>query len=171
MGEAQPASERIYTVAYTPDGDFVCGIVPSGEQVLMGLGGKALLAVFFSPAGEWLLCEEREVAVALPDDLPLGEQRFQTLLRWQDALAEWQATLGVQPRDIAIRRFFVREYDVGISGMPDGYLRAFRRRPSLSPEEQLALDRDVVEWSQTGKYVLWWGSEFWMDAAGHVIAT
>ena len=159
MAEARPASDRLYTIASVPEGHVACGVVPSGEQVLMGLGGKALLAVFFTPSGEWLRCEEREVAVSLPDDLPSGERRFQTLLRWQDALGEWQEALGVRHQDIAVRRFFVREYDVGISDLPDGYIRAFRRRPSLGPEEQLALDRRHVSRAQirpaTGGAAAW----------------
>ncbi len=171
MAEARPASDRLYTIASVSEGYFACGVVPCGEQVLMGLGGKALLAVFFTPSGEWLRCEERDVVITLPDGLPSGEQRYQTLLQWQDALGEWQENLQVRHQDIAVRRFFVREYDVGISDLPDGYLRAFGRRPSLNPKEQFTLDRDILEWKQSGKFVLWWGSDLWMDAAGNVVAT
>ena len=41
----------------------------------------------------------------------------------------------------------------------------------LVPARQFALDRDIVEWSRSGKFVLWWGSDLWMDADGNVVAT
>jgi hypothetical protein len=50
--QSSDPADRIYSVCYEPNADFVCGVTAVGEQCLMGLGGDdCLLGVFFSPQG------------------------------------------------------------------------------------------------------------------------
>src|SRR5436190_1496429 len=108
-----PSLQRLYAIKYDPDADFFCGDAPSGEQVLMGLGGDDLVLVSFKPDGTFIGCYRKRVNLTIPGHLTAGERRYEEITQLIKAMGSWQSELGLTPADISIRHFFIPEMDIG----------------------------------------------------------
>ena len=166
-----PSPGRLYAIRYEPDNYFFCGVAPSGEQVLMGLGDGDLVLVSFNPDGTFLGCYRKRVPLDAPEQLTPGAKRVQQADQLMQAMEAWQAELGLTPADISVRHFFVPELDIGTADLPGGYTRASQRLHALPSEERAELERDIDRWVAERRYVLWWGKEYWMNEAGEVTDT
>jgi hypothetical protein len=172
QANAPECPRRLYAIKYEPDNYFFCGVAPSGDQVLMGLGeDPEVILLSFDRDGSFKACHRRQVPLAVPEHLPPGQKLMQEADQLTQAMEAWQAELGVRPADIAVRHFFIPELDIGTADMPGGYTRASERLAALPEEQQRELERDIAEWKVENRYVLWWGKEYWMNEAGEVTDT
>lgn len=154
---------RLYTIQHQ-ENYLDCGICADGRQALRGLSDAGLTSIFFDSAGELLGCEVRP----FPDEARGRSPAADAAL--ERAWETWADEIGYQPATIHVRKFVVAEQGIGIEDRPD-HMVAFLKAPEL--EEPDAENRefmfdDIREWDESGKYVLYYGNDLWMDADGSV---
>jgi hypothetical protein len=151
---ASAAPQRLY--AFRADaGYFDAGVLADGRQVLMAAFYPATFAIFFDAAGKQVDYQERKNALHAPDEA---------------ALRAWQLALGFEPRTIHVKKFSVA--GLGTADLPS-HLQDFVDDPDAEadPEERDAMARSLIEWVDSGSFVLYWGNDLWLDASGHVTSS
>ena len=128
---------------------WLAGSTRDGRQALVFLPDEgAFRALLFDRGGQFL-------AVDAPKHGP----------------EEWQRAVGFKEGPIHVRAF--REGDVLIKDLPTTY-SDFLQDPEEVPRsarEKTSVRADIREWTERGRFVLVWGSEFWMEGDGTVFAT
>jgi hypothetical protein len=139
----------------------------------MGVPGRYVAAAFFSDQGDLLRHEARQLAgTELSDTLRPGAVRGQERDQLWALLDAWKTEIGFTPQDVVITRFAVPQLGLGLSDLPQ-YLQEALDRVSPEPDEQYHQEclSDIEDWQRLGKFVLKWGSEYWMNSSGDVTDT
>lgn len=168
------AGDRLFPIQN--DGhDFFTGVCSDGRQVVMGLLCPALVAYFFDLEGNLVAREERrwseaaaEAAGATPP-YQIFTNEFEALIELQRR--EWETELGLRAGTIRVKQFFDPELRVGIDLLPEHY-RDVDIAPWLADgkeREEFARSRD--RWVAEGKFVWFWGKDYYMTNAGEVEST
>lgn len=176
---------RLYPIAH-PDPDwrlYVPGRLPDGTQALIGrlppssdppAPGPRLVAplvgLFFSPDGRFLRPEFLPIPFTYdPDWSPSRRGEFETRHQ-DDARSRWMADLGMTVATIRVLYFALPELRIAIADWPH-HLFCERYAAARSGEDLATLDpenEDFAEWIEAGRFVLIWGSDFWMNADGTI---
>lgn len=174
------SAEKLYTVQFNDCCNFVAGVLPQNEQVLMGVVGDDSLfvvAAFFDEAGNFLRQESRSVPSPQNQGKPYAqiyEEQVKALWRKVEA---WKVEIGLKPKGIRIARFDLPEWShwgagIGLFALPQ-FLQGCADDSSSAGHAQFRQElRDGVEEFQTnGKFVLRWGTEYWMSQDGEITDT
>ena len=174
------SEEKLYTVQYNDCCNFVAGFLPHGEQVLMGVVGDDplyVVAAFFNKAGLFLRQESRSVSFPKKQGQPHGqiyEERVKAL--WL-ALEEWKAEIGIKPKGVRIARFHLPEWGywgtgIGLCDLPQFMQDCSDDRLSEKDEQlRRELLDDIEQFRSNEKFVLRWGTEYWMSKEGEITDT
>jgi hypothetical protein len=189
-GEVE-VDERLYTLRTDghDDGDasFYTCRQADGTQLLLGAPGLEVLAVRFSPEGDFLALERRPLGVtreALEQEIRTSFPDLDRSFVWQRAcraldekteaqLRAWRAELGASPGPIRVKRFHLEGYRVGIDPYFDFQLELLEDPESIPDEQERAEELEALRrWEARGAFVFWWGgNDMEMDNTGKVICT
>ncbi len=166
------SAEKHYAIrTYGVEGgeaDFYAGALADGRQALMGqYGPEQLVCVPFDAEG-W-----RQGVLTRAVPVREGQAEPGSAAAWgaQHALA-WQAELGWRAGPVRVRRFALPEHCVYIADYPGWGIR-LQADPYFYPseEEREALRQQLALWEQAGKFVFWWGKDYFMSKDGEVLST
>jgi hypothetical protein len=162
-----------YTIQHTDTVNFSAGRTEDGKQVILGVPGSFLAAVFFDAQGNFLRCETRKPHLALPVATQQAHKPGGDLLAqlWA-SLDTWKSEIGFSPSTIVVSCFSVSDLGLGITELPH-YLQDLLDHPSSEPDETLRQEyfAEIAEWHRQNKFVLRWGNEYWMNSSGEVTDT
>jgi hypothetical protein len=181
MADRAPYSpeEKQYIVQYNNCCNFVVGLSAKGEQVLMGVVGVAplhVVAVFFNKSGEFLRNERRLVRFVEREQRHADRHDSQVKALWH-ALDAWKGEIGLTPNEIRITKFHLPEWDhwgegIGLFDLPqfmqDGVDGTLWEKDEQCRRELL---KDIEQFRNKGKYVLRWGTEYWISKEGEITET
>jgi len=145
-------SDHLYTVQSDPHYGILAG-QSTGHQWLISENPDGHLLVKFGPSGE--LTEP----LLLKADQP--KQRA-------ERLEDWKAEVGFETKPIRIRKFYLDRYQLGIADLPSGMQEAVDSPDEFDEEELEMVMADIDGWLKDGQFVLKWGNEYYMNAAGEV---
>ena len=176
-GEPETLNDSLYRVQYNDCCNFVVGVVPEGEQVLMGVVGHDhlhVVAAFFDTSGCFLREERRRVTFLEKLDQTQAQQEAERIKALWDVLEGWKAEIGLVPNEIRVGRFHLPEWDkwgegIGLFDQPK-FMQHWVNDPSSEQDEQLRQELldDMGQFRSMGKYVLCWGTEYWMSREGEI---
>lgn len=153
-------SARVYALA-PGQRWFDVGQCADGRQALMAAFETGTLGVFFDAQGRLLEC-----AAVGPERL-----RADPKTGHADAshLRAWQAELGFTPCEIRVRKFHDARQHIGIEPLPAHY-EDFLEDPESEPDPAIRrrTEAQIRAWIANGCFVLYWGSDLWLDADGVV---
>jgi hypothetical protein len=150
--------DRTYTIADSPD-YFRAGVVPSGNQVIIGSVGSEAVCLCFSTEGDFLMYYTR----------PLKDITNSDALRLQ--VETWLEEIGFSAGEVVIHQFSLPDLSISIQELPE-YLEKYAVAPgSFSSERQIHLSARLKEWRQSGAFVFNWIEEYEMSATGEVEST
>ena len=176
-------------------GDFYTGRIASGQLVLMGLLCPYLVVVYFDANGGYLSLEEveltlppqqegatriyweesngtiKEVKTAKPLVYNTRNPEFHESL--EKDIRAWWKKFGFRKQAIDIQEFFIEERYLGIRLLPE-YLKEFIEDPEEIAEDQedAAEYQEILDrWRASGKFVFWWGKDYWFGKNGKVEST
>jgi hypothetical protein len=144
---------RLYRIANDPRYGIGAGIGPD-RQVLIAGKVAGVLAVVFDLQGAM-------TDISFTPSQP-GDHR-------RTLVAELQRSMQIQPGTIAVRKFFLPHYYVGITDLPS-QLQEFVDNPDDSPEYDASL-QDLADWLAAGYYVLVWNEQYYLNRDGKVISS
>jgi len=161
----------MYNVQTHPYGDYSCGTDGFNHQIAIGLLHPYIVAVFFETGGGFTELRMRPLRVHTPvverSGLPLVEDPdFQD--KAADEILAWQTELRFSEGPIAVDAFCVREVCVGIEDLPRHFRDFGLRASEFSDEERREYPRLIEEWSSVGKFVFWWGHDYYLTRAGEI---
>jgi hypothetical protein len=167
------SGDRLYPIS-THDGyGFHAGMTGDNRQVLMGLLCPNLVAFFFDMEGNLLDVQERLLTFLQPSGVFVDGELIEGLVRRYDiyderippALEAWQKEIGFQPTVIRVKKFFVG--GTGIQEQPEHFAEILVD-PDATEEEKRSVHASLEEWEADGQFVLWWGSDYWLNGTGEV---
>lgn len=167
------AGKRNYVIQNHPP-RFWAGVLPNGQQVLVGPMLPNIVAYQFSNAGE--LLGREIVPLTNPLDWDATVSRYVHRPGFNEELeSEVQAILDrleFSPSKATVQSFFDEQQSIGVLDFPSDY-SAFLEDPSHADNEDEADDfrESIAEWESQGRFVLVWGSELWMNEQGKLIAS
>lgn len=161
----------------------------------MGLLCPHLVVVYFDAEGKYLSVQDvvltvpphqegttriyweepdgtiKEVNSANPHIYITHKPEFRESLEWDIRNLLKPSDFVEQPIDI--QEFFLEDRYLGIRLLPD-YLEEFIKDPTsvAEDEEDIAFHQEILdEWKTEGKFILWWGKDYWFGADGEVEST
>jgi hypothetical protein len=157
--------------------NFAPGVSTKGEQVLMGVVPGHTVAIFFDQSGRFLRDEVRSISVAHAlGSSQAAQVDLQEQAEWR-LLATWKMEIGLLPMEIRITKFHLPKWDnwgagLGLFDLPQ-FMQGCADDPFSEKDEQFRRQLlDDIEWFRSnGKYVLCWGTEYWMSKDGEVTDT
>jgi hypothetical protein len=174
MAKNVPTASKtsLYSVQYNDCCNFVAGVVPEGEQVLMGVVGQGplhVVAAFFDKSGCFLRVENRRVTFVEKSGQTHAQQEAERIKALWSVLDAWKAEIGLVPNEVKIGRFHLPECDnwgegIGLFDLPK-FMQDCVDDPSSEKDEQFRQELldDIGQFQSEGKYVLRWGTEYWMS--------
>jgi hypothetical protein len=169
-------SDRYYTIQDVDDRNFRAGRTADGRQVLMSPFQTGPIALFFDDEGRLLGRERRRTTEPAPmwtgggpSQIP-GDWFERAILR---RFRGWQDEIGLEPGTIRVRGFFLDEEQLGIKDMPDHFAEYLADPANFILDEEETLDWPglIEDWRRAGRFVLWWGKDYWMEADGEIEST
>lgn len=174
MNPTARSHDRTHYLVQSPNAvNFVTGRTRNGEQGLMGVPGHYVAAAFFDDQGVLLRHEVRQLPGTNPSEvLRPGGVRGQERDRLWELLDAWKSEIGFSPQDVAITKFVVPQLGLGLSDLPQ-YLQEALDGSQPEPDEEYHQEclSDIEVWRRLGKFVVKWGSEYWMNSSGEVTDT
>jgi hypothetical protein len=175
--EPAPLPARLYTIQDNDCCNFIAGVSAKGEQVLMGVAPGHVVAAFFDQSGQFLRDEVREVSVEQTQGVSPAKQNEQQIdAEWQ-TLRAWKAEIGLAAGEIRVANFSLPEWDdwgagIGVHDLPQ-FMQDCADDPSSETNEQFRQEllEDIKWFRSNGKYVLCWGTEYWMSKEGEITDT
>jgi hypothetical protein len=152
--------------------DFIAGRERGGRQILLGLRYPYVVVLVFAASGELVEAVIRPSLFHPKSRGPAGpyfteNPDFQEKVSGQ--IASWQLEIGFRPGPILVQPFALPELSLGIEDLPR-HLQGFRKQPKeFSEEEQREFPGIIDEWVSEGNFVLWWGTDYYLDKQGEVI--
>ncbi|MDX1932459.1 MAG: hypothetical protein SFU56_07625 [Capsulimonadales bacterium] len=143
-------------------GDFETGILPNGNQLLIGKQIPGLIAVLFSPDGDFIQL------LTKPGSRPLSVP-YRTYELESD-LMHWQKELQVIPHAIGVRKFMIREHTIGIQDIPD-HLTVTAIESLTDEDDRIAMKNELACWKKNRCFVLWWAKDYYMNRRGGIDST
>lgn len=158
------------------------GATSDQRQVLMGLSCPNLVAIYFDMEGNLLGVQERVLRFMVED----SERGIATAIydeRIEPDLLSWQEELGFRPATISVHKFFVLEErsnqwegacqrdGIGIVDYPAHYHDVLAHPDEYTDEQKECVWADKARWDSEGRFVLWWGNDYWFDGSGERIAS
>lgn len=168
LTDGKQAPDKLYRIRSEDGYNFIAGHSGKGEQVLLGVHERRLVGVFFQPEGDFIGVEDRPQP---PEEVAALSELDAELALWP-RLEAWKAEVGFTPCDIQVKAFLVFPLEVGIYDMPLSYQTFLDNPLSFRDEETRTTIRDAIaDWRATGRFILWWRKEYWMNAQGEVTDT
>lgn len=158
---------RYYLIQPTEAASFQVGKTAQGEQVVLGMPGPFLAAVFFNSSGDFLRAETRPSPLqTYYNSRWVSESQNDEL--WQ-LFESWKQTIGFISDAIVITHFTLPAIEVGVYDLPK-FLREFCDCPSTEEyeEDREASYEEVRRWRSLGMFVLDWVNEYWINKNGNI---
>lgn len=157
----EPLFPRRYFIQPT-DSVFDTGVLPNGEQIIIGIHAPHIVIVIFDAAGSLQRTLEENTPLTTDELLgPLGTA-------WMRA---WCDSHRVARRAISVRAFLLPELHIGISDLPE-WLRDFLEDPdSYTEDERSHISEVLAEWRQLRMFSFQWVEEYDMSADGEVVGS
>jgi hypothetical protein len=175
--EAFPPERGLYTIQHNECCNFVVGVSDGDEQVLMGVAPGHVVAVFFDKTGRFLRTEDRPVQYERKPGSTQQQQREERIKAAWQMVDAWKAELGLVQGEIRVGHFALPEWGdwgagVGLFDLPQ-FMQDLLDDPSSEHDEQYRQEvLDGIEYfRRNGKYVLRWGTEYWMSKGGEITDT
>jgi hypothetical protein len=155
-----PRFGRLYRIAYEEGSGLMVGTVADGRQVIFGDFMSAAFAIFFGPDGGMLECR---IANHNP---PRTWEEFSA--GPSEVMLRWQPELDFRAGPIEVRKFWVDEIGVGIEDYPSHYQDVIDKLARKEPLDELEAEfvKEIPSWNERGRYVLYWGNDWWMNGDG-----
>lgn len=141
---------------------FDAGVLPDGQQVLIGVQLPELVIVLFSADGAL----NGESVIPLP-----GSGSRVTIDEAVAGLAHWKAAVGFRAETIRVDAFFLQNRWIGIEDLPKHYKELLDHSEGLEEERRLELLEDVRQWKSRGDFVLYWDEDYYLDKDGEVVSS
>jgi len=162
-------TERLYTLRHS-QGPFETGVA-GGRQVLLGNTVHDIVAHWFDRDGQFLALERFRMDVD-PPTLP-GAEIYQPDSDYhrqaEREMAALKERLGFEPADIRVRAFESEE--AAIADMPGEYVEYLEADSPPGEEDRAFFEEAIEKWRRDGNFVLSWYEQYWVSAAGEVIAS
>jgi hypothetical protein len=142
------------------EGYFHTGTTPDGRQVVAGLLCPFVAAYFFRPDGSFESVEKRPVAFFADKDPPY--RIFAPEVEAEEA--QWLADFRLKPGPIGLQAFFDSKEWIGIELLPE-HLKD--PDDGEEPYEEGWLE-DCRAWDESGRFVFWWGNDYFIGPDGEV---
>jgi len=160
----------LYSLANPQYRYFSTGVLADNRQVILGLQFPDIVLLFFDSLGNLLETTTRCLSVTTRT---IGEAGLTAA--FQDAykleLEQIQHQLGLRPSTIRVKRFFLPDLEIGIEDLPANYLAVLKSPHEYEEEEVNYIKADIERWKSKGCFVFHWGTDYWMDKDGNVIAS
>ena len=146
---------------------LVSGVSEDNVQILAGLAFPNIIRIEFDLAGNLMGAIKTCIA----------DQKHDT--SWSDFVEnEYLPVIdaflkdnGFQRQPISIKKFAIPEEEICIEDLPRTF-RDILANPNCYDDSDVVDARNIASiWSQTGKFVLNWGCEYWVDGDGTIIAS
>lgn len=134
--------------------------------MLLTIKGKQLLAAAFDPSGRYLggsLSDlDRHPDLKPPYD-DWAESAIRSYMEWNDIL----------PGEISVQKFKDRDRQIWIEDLPSyfAWISQSEDRIAEMYESREEMDLDRADWEESGRFVLKFQVEYWMDRDGSVNTT
>lgn len=162
----------MYHLQSHPMADYVTGRTDNGDPIIVGLCYPYICAVLFGATCKLAEVRARPLtfeARAMRKGAPylIEDPDFQQKYTAQAQL--WCDDFGLTEQPIVIERFSFPPFELGIEDLPR-HMQRFKSDPDDFPEQE---KRDYVElideWIAEGNFVLWWGTDYYLDKEGGII--
>jgi hypothetical protein len=144
--------------------------VADNRQVILGLQLPDIVILFFDMDGNFL--EAETIPLSL-ETQTLGDTGL--TVEFQDAynreLRALEQRLDYKPSTIRVKQFFLHDLELGIEDLPSHYVNVLQAPSQYEEEEVAFIRKDLERWKQEGWFVFHWGTDYWMDKDGHVVAS
>ncbi len=164
--------KRLYNIRNSPP-YFYTGHLSDGMQALINVQMPDLFMVVFDADGNYLrtstkaISQERHLS-----DVPLAEAPPGSAYDEFTAHAqEWQKELGVTPKTILVKQFYLPELHIGITDLPEHYQEVVDHPENFSAEHLQELQVEVEAWLGSGEFVLDLDIDYYMSEEGEVEST
>lgn len=141
---------------------FDAGVLPDGQQVLVGLQLPELVVVRFSSEG--MLSGVEVVASIAPKNCSMAEQASTELDRWK-------AEVGYRAMTITVQPFFLRDRWIGIADLPQHYQEVLDQPEGFDEDIRGNLLDDIRQWQLRGDFVLYWDEDYYLNKDGEVVSS
>ncbi|MEX1041197.1 MAG: hypothetical protein WDZ51_11230 [Pirellulaceae bacterium] len=142
---------------------FETGVLPDGQQVLVGIQLPELVAVRFSSQGALI-----GVDVVATDSLGSGSMVYDQA---NAELARWKSGVGFQAMAINVQAFFLHDRWIGIEDLPQHYQEVLDHPESIAKERIEELLNDIRRWRLRGDFVLFWDEDYYLNKVGEVVSS
>jgi hypothetical protein len=155
------ARTHLYTIRPGQD-VFDAGVLPDGQQVLVGFQLPELVVVRFSSQG--VLTGVEVIATVASDNGSAAEQASIELIRWK-------SEIGFRATAITVEPFFLRDRWIGIADLPQHYQEVLDHPESLDEVRRWNLLDDIRQWRLRGDFVLYWDEDYYLNTDGEVVSS
>jgi hypothetical protein len=171
------AESHLYLIQ-SGQGYFDAGMTADGRQVFVGLNCPDIVALFFDFSGNLVNHESRRLEFlqhsgAFVDGDPIERMVgvYDILdMRILPRIAAWQEELGLRPATIRVKRVFLDGLGIGIEDYPDHFGET-QDDPDASDEEKADIFESIGLWDAEEQFVLFWGSDYWLNGSGEVVSS
>jgi hypothetical protein len=175
--EPAPLPAKLYNIRFNDCCNFVAGTSAKGEQVLIGVIPGHVVAVFFDPSGRLVRDEVREASIGGTARLSQAKRDQPSIDAEWRLLNAWKAEIGLVASDIRVAKFSLPAWDgrgagIGVFDLPQ-FMQDCADDPLSEPDDQFRheLLDGIEEFRSQEKYVLRWGTEYWMSKDGEITDT
>lgn len=150
-----------YLITPMPHAEFEVGHTDDGGQLLIGPTFSDVVAYRFDDKGQLLRRERRPWRASAGSDTAGVHWLFGAAEREQvqTHIADWQRELGYVPGTLAVERFYDPDFAIGIEDMPRQLEAPTGTESAEELHERIQLRH---AWAQSGRFVFWWGVDYWM---------
>lgn len=164
--------DYLYPIEGHPEYWFYTGRTED-KQALLGLIGNDLIVFQFDSEGNRLGDQETLFSVndfvKKMEGKELQEVQLQSEIERQIRL--FRTRTGFEDTGIQVKRFRLREINVGIEDMPDDVQECLLNPSAFSEQDRVDLTDTLEGWKDENLFVFWWGQSFTMDAEGLVTSS
>ena len=154
-------SRQHYTIQPSHD-VFDAGVIPDGQQVLVGLQLPELVVVRFSKQGS---------LTGVTVFATVGSSNGSTADQANAELARWEAEIGFRATPITVEPFFLLDRRIGIADLPQHYQEVLDHPESVDKDRRLDLLDDIRQWQVRGDFVLYWDEDYYVNKDGEVVSS
>jgi hypothetical protein len=162
--------DHLYQLWGDPGRYFWTGITANGSQAFIFVWLPNFVTVLFDQGGNLLSVEKRTFSpdtIAKTNKCGLHETRDEEVGQEMEA---WFNELQFDECLIAVKRFFLTEYHVGIVDFPRCFQEVLLSPSAFSVDEQIVAQAEHQRWFREGVFVLWLneGFDLWIAATGEI---
>jgi hypothetical protein len=160
--------ERAYTICGDPYRFFITGAGSTGDQYLVVLQEPYFIVSRFDNDGN-LLDSFAKKMYGLDSSRVASVELCKTFSEMTDpVLREFLGSVSFVMRSITTKKFFLKEYSIGIMDFPKAFMEYLSAPSNFSLDEITIAQTERDRWKTERLYELWLGHQtnLWMKASG-----